>query len=332
MVAADEEKLRAFVVDHVDVGIFAVDGDLTIVMWNRFMEIHGRIPAADVVGRKLFEAFPDLPRKWLEKKIRSVFTLGNFAFSNWEQRPWLFDFPHDRYITGGVDRMRQNLTFMPVKADDGTTRQVVVTLFDATELSITRQRLEQAMVRLEDTAHRDGLTGIFNRRHLDALLEAEFARFRRYGNPFSILMIDLDHFKHVNDRHGHQAGDEVLREAAHRVAAGIRTSDMLARYGGEEFAVLLAETPLEGALMLAQRLRGAIAESPVRHLDTDIPVTASLGVAEARSDMASHRELVEAADGALYLAKRLGRNRVVHANAAAAELAVDAPPESAPQN
>ncbi len=320
MVEREQDTLRAFVVDHVDVGIFAVDRAMTVVMWNRFMETHGRVGAQAVVGRNLFEAFPDLPRKWLEKKIRAVFTLGNFAFSNWEQRPWLFDFPHDRYITGGVDRMRQNLTFMPVKTDDGATEQVVITLFDATELSITRQNLEQAMARLEDNAHRDGLTGVFNRRHLDSLLESEFARFKRYGHPFSLLMIDLDHFKMVNDSHGHQAGDEVLQQAAERLSAGVRASDVLARFGGEEFAVLLSETGGDGAQLLAERLCAAIANGPVRYANIDIPVTASIGVSQAQAPMASHRELVEAADGALYMAKHMGRNRVVCANASATEM------------
>lgn len=315
MTNRDDENLRAFIVDHVDVGIFAVDPDMTILMWNRFMEVHGRLSATAVIGRNLFEVFPSLPRKWLEKKIRSVFLLGNFAFSNWEQRPWLFDFPHDRYITGGVDRMRQNLSFMPVKAPDGVTKQVVVTLFDATELSITRQRLAEAMERLESCAQHDGLTGLFNRRYLDGLLESEFSRFQRYGRPFCLLMIDLDHFKEVNDRLGHQAGDEVLRVVARRVCDGIRATDVAARYGGEELAVMLAETSLSDALPLAERLRAAIADRPIAVGSAPLEVTASIGAADTNPQTQTLVQLVEAADAALYRAKRQGRNRVVAAGA-----------------
>src|SRR5664279_332880 len=107
--------LLGFIVERIEVGIFAVDRDYRVVLWNRFMATRSQRSAAEVIGRSLFESFPELPQKWLERKIDSVFVLKNYAFTSWEQRPFLFRFHHNRPITGGVDAMRQNCTFLPQK-------------------------------------------------------------------------------------------------------------------------------------------------------------------------------------------------------------------------
>lgn len=149
-VAAD---LLGFIVERIEVGIFAVDRNYRVVLWNRFMATRSQRSAADVVGRNLFESFPELPRKWLERKIDSVFVLKNYAFTSWEQRPFLFRFHHNRPITGGVDAMRQNCTFLPQKSSSGEVELVCVTVADFTDTAIFQERLNESICELEIEKH-----------------------------------------------------------------------------------------------------------------------------------------------------------------------------------
>jgi diguanylate cyclase (GGDEF)-like protein len=166
--------------------------------------------------------------------------------------------------------------------------------------------------RLHDRAVIDGLTGLFTRRHFDIRADDMFRLARRYGTPFSLILVDIDHFKDVNDTHGHGVGDAVLRETAGLVTGGIRDCDSAFRYGGEEFAVLLPETPVEHASVIAERLRKAIREHTVQtEQAAGLTVTASMGVAEYGPTLANYGELVGLADKALYAAKRAGRDRTV---------------------
>ncbi|MFZ5658235.1 MAG: sensor domain-containing diguanylate cyclase [Pseudomonadota bacterium] len=301
---AMDPRLLSFIVDRVNVGIFVVDREHRLVLWNRFMEVNSGWRAEEVLGRNLFDCFPELPRPWLQRKIQNVFILKNFSFTAWEQRPYLFPFRHNRPVTGGVDYMRQNCTFMPVKDEQGEVQFVCVTLFDVTDTSIYQQMLKEA-------GSRDGLTGIFNRRHLEQTLIRDFDRARRYGRALAFLLLDVDHFKHINDAHGHPAGDEVLRTVAQRVGDCLRSTDTLGRYGGEEFAVVLPETDLSGARVLGERLRQAVAREPVL-LDQlpPIPVTVSIGISELRPELSGYERLIHEADTALYHSKTNGRNRV----------------------
>ncbi len=149
MPAPGAEHLLDFVVDRLEVGIFAVDAEMRIALWNRFMATHSGRAAAEVAGRDLFECFPELPRAWLEKKIRNVFVLKNYAFTSWEQRPYLFRFHHNRPVTGGVDTMQQSCTFLPVRDAQDNVTHVCVTLFDQTDTALFQQRLTRAIADLE---------------------------------------------------------------------------------------------------------------------------------------------------------------------------------------
>ncbi len=159
----------------------------------------------------------------------------------------------------------------------------------------------------------DALTGLANRRRLEADFAAEVDRSKRYGNPLSFIMLDLDHFKRLNDTHGHQRGDEVLQGCAAAITAALRTTDTAYRYGGEELAVLARETSIEAGLQLAERLRAAI-EARYPGTGGTLHVTASLGVADMPACATSPAGLTRAADTALYAAKRTGRNRVHRAD------------------
>jgi diguanylate cyclase (GGDEF)-like protein len=152
----------------------------------------------------------------------------------------------------------------------------------------------------------DPLTGVFNRRHMEARLEEALAISRRRPAPASLLIVDIDHFKRVNDEHGHKAGDEVLRGIAAVIRKRSRVVDLLFRMGGEEFVVLLPDTAEEAALTVADQLRMAVAEAP---LLAGRPITASIGVGGARPDDTVDSWIRET-DAALYAAKEAGRNRV----------------------
>jgi diguanylate cyclase (GGDEF)-like protein len=164
---------------------------------------------------------------------------------------------------------------------------------------------------LKQMAETDFLTGVMNRRSFYTAAERELSAARRYVRGLAVVMLDIDHFKAINDSHGHQAGDEVLKAVAMICRAECRDSDVLARYGGEEFVLLLQETHPGEAREVAERIRTALAAAPVRVGDLVIPVTASLGLATAGPETAGVDQLVRIADAALYRAKAAGRDRVV---------------------
>ncbi|WP_395064152.1 diguanylate cyclase [Paraburkholderia silvatlantica] len=302
--------LADLVVERVGFGIFVVDRDMNVLSWNRFMQDHSGVTAEDVIGRSIFERFPDLPRAWLTRKVESVFQLGSFAFSSWEQRPYLFQFDHDRPITGGVDYMQQDCTFMPLMRGRDVIA-VCVTISDVTHVSVMQREREDAVARLREYADRDGLTGIANRRFFETRLADEFLRWQRYGGELSMLLFDLDHFKRINDEFGHVAGDTVLRSMAQRVSGVVRKQDVFGRFGGEEFALLLPCTPLDDALYVAEKIRRTIGDEPIEVQGVIVPVTASVGASTARVGAPDYEGMINEADAALYTAKRQGRNRSV---------------------
>jgi diguanylate cyclase (GGDEF)-like protein len=164
--------------------------------------------------------------------------------------------------------------------------------------------------RVASQATTDSLTGLANRWTFDEELALEWRRAERVGDPLALILFDIDDFKSINDGHGHQAGDEVLRRVGELLAGSVRQVDLAARYGGEEFAVIVPETDLDGALDLAERLRETLADTGFELQDgTRLSVTASFGAA-VKGDLAGAEKLVAAADGLLYEAKRAGKNRV----------------------
>lgn len=180
------------------------------------------------------------------------------------------------------------------------------------ELEARNQELEAALQTIRDMAIRDELTGVFNRRHLRDVLRLESMRTDRHGGAFSLLMVDIDFFKYVNDDYGHLAGDLVLKRVAEIAQAELRQTDVLCRYGGEEFAILLPQTPLAGARITAERIRLAVERSRYYAVDTKLQVTVSIGVAEYIRHEDSDRTF-QRADEALYRAKESGRNRTMAA-------------------
>ena len=169
--------------------------------------------------------------------------------------------------------------------------------------------LQDALVKVEKYANTDPLTGILNRRSLFEIANQEFSRVQRYGPPFSIFLIDLDHFKNVNDNYGHQIGDIALCTVVKDIQNTIRNVDFLGRYGGEEFMLILPETDGEQALILAERIRKLVASSIIETEKGNLKLTLSIGITSYDPKDRSLEDMISRADRGVYQAKKLGRNR-----------------------
>ncbi|MBV1874387.1 MAG: diguanylate cyclase [Gammaproteobacteria bacterium] len=308
MINSPTAEYLEFIVNRVNVGLFILDENMNVVFWNHFMELNSKVPRKQILDKNLFESFPELPKKWFEKKIKSVFFLRGFSFVSWEQRPWLFEFPHNRPITGGVEFMYQDLVLMPIKNIEGEVKKVCVALHDVTDVGYYQTKLQTTMKELSLASRIDGLTGLFNRSHWEERLSEEFSRIKRYGGKLSLVMFDLDKFKLVNDTHGHLAGDAILKVVSENVLNVIRESDIAGRYGGEEFAVILPNTDIEGAKVVVEKLRKLSEETVVDFGGEKLKFTISGGVSEMESTLENHELLISQADEALYYSKAHGRN------------------------
>lgn len=204
-----------------------------------------------------------------------------------------------------------------LRKDDLDRDTLARTLHNVLERARLEAAVRAANDRLREWAIRDGLTGLYNHRHFQELLRNELARAERYDQPLACVMVDLDHFKQINDTYGHPFGDEVLKKVAAALTDGARKVDLVARYGGEEFVLVLPSTDAHGAVQVAERVRRAVEAEPFRHDGRTVHLTLSLGVATSElPGVTDEHSLVKRADMALYAAKRAGRNRVMVAGPA----------------
>jgi diguanylate cyclase (GGDEF)-like protein/PAS domain S-box-containing protein len=323
-------KTDLSILDRIPIGVFLVDHAFTILSWNKCLAGWTGRESSDMVGKNLLEEFPHLDNQQYRARVRSVLGGGP---------PVIFSYHLHTYI-------------IPAKLPDGSHRRqhciaaasrisgqeqpvAVFTLQDVTEvhrrvqevselqertmreLELRTQaeaRLRENEKRLQKLAATDDLTGAANRRKLFEVLEDEVKRCHRYGTEVSFLMVDADHFKHINDTFGHDAGDTVLRRMVAVMQGELRQVDLVGRFGGEEFGVILPQTSLSGAVQVAERMRAAIQASPMSENGGPDKVTVSIGVAGTRGKanfQPALDALVKEADQALYTAKRQGRNRVV---------------------
>ena len=303
------KQINSQIANQLNTGVLVLNADFNIVIWNRFLQVHTDKVAENTLGQSIFSAFPELPQRWLSRKFSSVLQLNTPSFCSWEQRHHLFELPHTRPITTDSEFMAQNCTFLPIETDC-KGKYICILIEDVTDVCHYQTQLQKTLAELAKISRIDGLTQIYNRRHWQESLEQEYAKARRHDKKLSLVMLDLDHFKLLNDNYGHQCGDMVLIEVSALISALLRVEDVFGRYGGEEFAIILPETCLSGALGLAQRICNSIAATAFTYKDQAIKVTVSLGVAQLSAEEVNYEELITQSDNALYQAKALGRNQV----------------------
>lgn len=296
------------ILQNIDAGLVVMNRNYEVELWNSFMQNHsGKVPES-VLEKSIFSIFPELPEAWFRRKAESVFILQNAAFTTWEQRPYLFRFSHYRPITGTAPHMYQNTTLIPLMDSRGRVEHICLIVYDVTDTAMSKLALKQANRQLRNLSRTDHLTSLFNRGHWESRLIQEFQRFDRYQLPASLIMLDIDHFKRINDTYGHTTGDEVIRLVSSSICQQLREGDIAGRYGGEEFGIILTGTRREGASLLAERLRNQIEQLSLVIGDEIIKFTISLGICELDTSIASYQEWLERADQALYQAKENGRN------------------------
>lgn len=297
------------ILQNIDVGLVVMDQDYTIEVWNSFMQNHSGKSPEEVLGRSIFSVFPELSEAWFKHKAQSVYVLHNAAFTTWEQRPFLFRFPHYRPITGTAEYMYQNSTIIPLADTKGNVDHICLIIYDVTDTAVNKLAQQQANKQLQNLSRTDHLTGLFNRGYWELRLIQEFKRFDRYEQPSSLIMLDIDHFKKINDGYGHTVGDEAIRCVSKAIKEQVRDLDIAGRYGGEEFAIILTNTNGDGACVFAERLRTVIENMTVFAEGHEVRFTISLGVCELTDSLHDHRNWIERADQALYKSKEGGRNR-----------------------
>ncbi|MFQ5587699.1 MAG: diguanylate cyclase [Nitrospiria bacterium] len=292
------------VLDAVDTGIVVFDRDFRVSHWNHWMATRTCLGRKEVLGRSLFDFYPRLKNRRFLRNCKSVFSFGNLAFFPQDPYRYLFPMKPLGLFQSEFEWMQQSCTIGPIRSEQGEITHLFVSVRDMTEVAAYQEKLLQL-------TRRDPLTGIFNRRLLKQFIEEELYRFKRYKRPFSVVMVDIDHFKEVNDQYGHLFGDEALKVIAAAMESCMRKVSRLARYGGEEFCCVLPETDANGAEALAEKLRSLIEALKFFSDQKPVKITASFGVVTVADDMDGFDAVLKMADQALYKAKSRGRNQVV---------------------
>lgn len=276
---------------------FTYDAKGCIQEWNRAFETLFGLSAEQTLGRAIWQILGRSEAKEeILEYVRRVF--AGEGFSGLERT----------YSRPDGTTIEVEWTTFPVRAPDGSVVGGISAAMDITKRNCYERGLEAANAKLQELVATDGLTGLVNHRTLHERLEVEFESARRYQEPLSVILLDLDRFKAYNDSLGHLAGDEAMRHVAAILQQTARAVDIVARYGGEEFAIVLPQTGLAEAVLAAERLRQGIERAEW----TSRPVTASFGVTSLKPDAEDYRGLLREADKALYISKSKGRNRVTH--------------------
>lgn len=307
-----EREFAVNLMEHLVVPTFVIDAQCRVMIWNHACERLTGLPASEMLGKsEHWRGFYTTQRPCLADLIAQARTTevdvyypehGSIEEPRYElyAENWCVMPHHGSRLYLAIDAG-------PIYDKDGKLIAVVETLRD-----MTLQKLAQTA--LQELANHDGLTGIANRRAFDETLKLEWRRAMRDNLPLSLLMVDVDHFKHYNDNYGHLAGDECLKKVASAMSDQMqRASDVVARYGGEEFAVILPNCTTEGATVVAERLRKAVEELAIPFINSELGhVTVSVGVASVLPSPAGDNwQLISTADSALYRAKASGRNCAV---------------------
>lgn len=278
-------------IDMLPSPIFIKDEDCRYIACNRAFESYIGLPRARIIGATVHDVAPPELAAIYEKADRDL--LADGGTQTYETNV--------RYADGSVhDVIFYKSVFYKA---DGRPDGISGVILDITE----RKRLED---KLAQAAREDFLTGAVNLRTFYELADQEFARFKRTGEAFSLLVLDLDHFKKINDTLGHEAGDDALRKFVQIVTANLREQDIFARAGGDEFRLLLPGTPPSGAIVLAEKIREEVSRVSLSASNGSVPLSMSAGLCRCHPDDTRIDDIVRRADAALYEAKAAGRNAV----------------------
>tara|TARA_B100000927_G_scaffold12334_3_gene9836 strand:- start:4730 stop:5719 length:990 start_codon:yes stop_codon:yes gene_type:complete len=306
---ANSSQVPAELLDSIEVGIAVLDRNFNVQVWNKFLENHGAKKAEAIIGDSLFSHFPEIEEKWLRTKVDPVFNLKSPVFIIWEQRPYLFKFGCNRPVTSAAEFMYQNVTMFPIVDKRGNVERFCMLVYDVTEQALGKLGMEHLNEELKTASRVDGLTGLYNRRYWQERFDEMHKLCVRREKPSTALMLDIDHFKRINDTYGHQAGDKVIKMLAALIKRCVRETDLAGRYGGEEFAIILNDSSVEDAKIVAERIRQLAQRLVVEHEGESISFTVSLGLAQFSPDFKGAMAWLECADQALYEAKENGRNQ-----------------------
>lgn len=297
-------------VQTIEVGLVVLDRNFNIQLWNGFMENHSGVSPNDIKGDNLFQRFPALPEQWLKQKMESVFLLKNQAFISWEQRPYVFKFKNYRPITGRAEFMYQNITLLPLASLTGQISHISMIVYDVTDMAINKMQLEAVGDKLQQHNQTDALTLLLNRRHWLQQVQQHYEQFARYHEPVSMMMINLDHLKQLNESKGHVAGDRAIQHVAHILKKHLRDTDIGGRFGGETLGVILSQTDATAALAQAEQIRRDIEQAEFSYNNQTVKVTVSIGIYQLDDELNSPDKWLDKVDEALALAKVSGRNCV----------------------
>lgn len=293
----------------INLGVIVIDKGFLVCYWNRWLEINTKVKSEDIIGSSLFDYFPSLNDQKFIRMCRTVFSFGSHNFISQKLHKYLLPIKSSANFCNEFEFMQQSSAIFPIR-QNSEIKYACICINDVTEMVAYEKKLMSL-------ATKDPLTTLYNRRFLYETLEKELKRCRRFKESLSVIMLDIDFFKKINDNYGHLAGDYVLKSVGFIILQNIRGIDIAARYGGEEFCCILPETDIKGAYILAQRIRKAVEENIFIYNDLEIHVTLSAGISEADFDEVKSEEdiynrdiVLKKADDALFEAKNNGRNRV----------------------
>ena len=293
----------AQIFDTINSGLLVIDRDMTVKYWNRWMAMHSGIAANRIVGTSLFDHFPELDQPHFRRNCKSVLQFGNFCYFSQRLHKYLFPMTAPGSLADTFDNMQQSCSMGPLRNKNNEVEMLYIAVQDVTEV-VSYQK------KLVTMNHTDQLTGVYNRNYMESQLSKEIERCRRYNHPISLLMIDVDLFKTINDSYGHPCGDFALKSICERITLNIRKSDSLIRYGGDEFCIIMPETSEQNAYRVAEIIRRSICSQPFTFANTKFNITVSIGVAAMDQDRDNVESVLKKADEALYQAKKSGRNSV----------------------
>ncbi|MEN8257896.1 MAG: sensor domain-containing diguanylate cyclase [Thermodesulfobacteriota bacterium] len=290
-----------FILDTIENGILIVNKDLQVLFWNKWLAYHTGINKEEAQDHFLTELFPDANFTQLKRKVKIASTLNSSTFTSSLVDKYVIPIRLNKITKSIFTHMRQDVVITPL-----TEGQISIIIYDTSPLLEAKTIIDKQLHAMEKQATTDALTMCYNRKMFNDLLNAEVKKAGRHKKPLSLVILDIDNFKSVNDTHGHLIGDEVLKEMTAITRETIRESDIFARWGGEEFSILLPETVLEGGATLAEKVRSCIRSHRFNKVGN---LTCSFGVAEFIPGEPKDT-LISNADWALYHSKNNGKNQV----------------------